>query len=56
MKTRMRIEWRECDLDDIIRFWADRFAPTKGKITHYEFVLDPFARKVVFRLFVEEKS
>lgn len=47
------IQYQEADLVDVIDFYSKAFKPKPGThIYHVEYLLDPTAKKVVFKLFV----
>ena len=51
-----RIEWAVIGLDAILQNYADGFKPKNGTIITREWFVDTVAKKVVFKLFVQEKD
>lgn len=53
MKT--RTEYQEALLSDVLRFWADHYAPTNGeKIILTDSFVDVTKGKVIFRIHIQE--
>ncbi len=54
----MRVEYQEHDLNGVMRYYAEGFMPKsergkrKEQIVKYEFTIDTFTRKVIFKLYV----
>ena len=52
----MKTIWQEEDLDVIIGYWSNGFIAKPGeKIVKVESLVDPVLKKVVFKIYVEEK-
>jgi hypothetical protein len=56
MKT-VEIKFQEHNFDDVLRYFAEGFKPKPGeKIVKYEYTVDGFTRKVIFKLYVEKNE
>ena len=51
----MRIDYREADLADVLRFWSDKYQyPDGRKVTCGDTLVDTAKGRVIFKLYVEE--
>lgn len=53
----MKIEYQEADLDTVLRYYAKGYRlPKDGALYQFEAMVDTGKRKVVFKLYIEEKE